>query len=79
MSQLENIDHSINDDLCLDSMKKIRVFEEGKYGKTEVFQNITNSEKIVIKSYFLSKDENESISNDTLKSLLSYYINIRHP
>lgn len=55
MSQLENIDHSNHNDLCLDSMKKIRVFEEGKYGKTEVFQNITNSEKIAIKKLFFIK------------------------
>lgn len=80
MSQLENINHSINDDLCLDSMKKkFEFLKKENVGKQKYSKIYSNSEKIVIKSYFLSKDENESISNDTLKSLLSYYINIRHP
>lgn len=56
MSQLENIDHSINDDLCLDSMKKkFEFLKKENMGKQKYSKISPIQKRLLSKATFYQK------------------------
>lgn len=75
-----NADRAINEDPNFESMKKIQELKEGKYGKIEVFENKTDSQKIAIKSFYNRNHKSCYISiYDSIQSHLQKKFKAKHP